>query len=150
MIQKVFLREMIKIMKISILFIAFFILVSCSQKGLITNATIHNFRFGVKKELNDQQLGQLKDLLENGLTPVVGAKLIYLRTIKFSYKENKNEIDLLKCDPGFYYLRFNNKHYEVKESYKHIVLDFIEISKEDKDFKKKFWEKRGIKWPFND
>lgn len=103
---------------------------SCSQMDKITNATLYNYSYGITIELHDKQLEQLNELMDNGLTLTNGMKWIYLRTIKFSYgdKKDKNEINLFEGDFD-YYIEFKKKYYKVKEPYKHILVDFIKVSK---------------------
>jgi hypothetical protein len=120
-------------MKTKINFIIFFLLIimSCSQMEKITNATLYNYSYGITIELNDKQLGQLNELMDNGLTLTNGMKWIYLRTIKFSYgdKKDENEINLFEGDFDYYYIEFKKKYYKVKEPYKHILIDFKKESK---------------------
>jgi hypothetical protein len=104
---------------------------SCSQMKTITKATLYNYYYGTTIELNGKQLGQLNELMENGLELTDGRKWVRLRTIKFSYddKKDENQIDIFEGDFEIYYIESNKKYYEVKDSHKHIVIDFIEVSK---------------------
>jgi hypothetical protein len=72
----------------------------------------------------------LEDLIKNGLTLTDDvAKWVVLQSIEFSYSDKKNEniIDLYEGHKG-YNIGFNDKYYEVKQSYKDIFIEFLKIS----------------------
>jgi hypothetical protein len=106
------------------------LIISCSQMKKVTNAFLYNYNVGITIQLNDKQIGQLKDLIENGLELTDGRKWVYLRTIEINYDEKKDEnlIDLFEGDFD-YYIKIKNKYYKVEEPYKHILIDFIKVSK---------------------
>ena len=93
----------------------------------ITKATLHNYKYSKTIELNYEQIGQLNELMKNGLALAEAEKRVYLRTIVFSYdgQKKENEISLYKY--GF--IKFNKKYYVVKDSHKNIFNAFVEAAK---------------------
>jgi hypothetical protein len=119
-------------MKTKTIFYIIFLLfiMSCSQIKKTNNATLYDYEHGTKIELNDKQLLQLEELIKNGLTLTTDvAKWVVLRSIEFSHSDKKNEniIVLYEGHKGYYYIGFNDKYYEVKNSYKDIFLNFLKI-----------------------
>lgn len=113
-----------------ILFLLF--IMSCSQIKKNNNATLYDYEYDTKIELNDKQLLQLEELIKNGLTLTNDvAKWTVLRAIEFSYSDKKNEkrIVLLEGKQGYYYIGISDKYYAVKTSYKDIFIEFLKLGR---------------------
>jgi hypothetical protein len=119
-------------MKTRTIFYIIFLLfiMSCSQIKKINNATLYDYEYDTKTELNEKQLLQLEELIKNGLTLTTDvAKWTVLQSIEFSYSDKKNEniIVLHEGKEGYYYIGINDKYYEVKTSYKDIFINLLKI-----------------------